>query len=250
MHLSLAARHQIERDYHDRAATRTRRDFYTWGALDVADEYAFSLIDQPRSKTILDLGCGDGANAVRLAHTGARVVAIDLSGGMVHATRARAVAAGLSDRVTSQQMNVEQLAFADAAFDYVFGHSVLHHTDLRISRSEVLRVLKPGGRAVFLEPLDHNPLLNLFRRLTPWRRTPTEKPLSMAELRFFAEPFAGSTHAEFYLLALVAFVFVPLGNRALFQTALRALCAADRALFRLVPALRRYAWVTVLELRR
>ncbi len=250
MRPSLTTRHQIERDYHDRAATQTRRDFYSWGALDVADEFAFSLIDQPHDRTILDLGCGDGANAVRLAHAGARVVAIDLSGGMVHATRARAITAGLDDRVASQQMNVEQLAFADATFDYVFGHSVLHHTDLHISRSEVFRVLKPGGRAVFLEPLDHNPLLNLFRRLTPWRRTPTEKPLSVAELRFFAEPFATSTHTEFYLLALAAFALVPLGNRVLFQAALRTLCNADRTLFRLVPALRRYAWVTVLELTR
>jgi ubiquinone/menaquinone biosynthesis C-methylase UbiE len=243
-------RQQVERTHHDRVASHERRDFYAWGALDAADAYAHSLIDHPAGRVILDLGCGRGAHAVRLAQSGARVVAVDLSGGMVAITQQRAIAAGTGDRVSIQQMSAEALGFADAAFDYVFGHSVLHHTDLAVTRREVHRVLKPGGRAVFLEPLDHNPLLNLFRRLTPWRRTPTEKPLSLAELHFFAEPFASSTHREFYLLALAAFAFAPFGSRALFRRTLHLLNAVDQRIFRLAPALRRYAWVTVLEVRR
>jgi hypothetical protein len=95
----------------------------------------------------------------------------------------------------------------------------------------VYRILKPGGHAVFLEPLSHNPLLNLFRRLTPWRRTPTEKPLSIADLRFFAEPFASVSHQEFYLLALTAFAFAPLGSRVLFRRTLHLLNAVDQRIF-------------------
>lgn len=244
------ARQQIERTHHDRVASHERHDFYTWGALAAADAHAYSLIGQPVGRLMLDLGCGRGDHAVCFAQSGAYVVAVDLSGGMVAVTQRRAIEAGVSDRVAVQQMSAELLGFADATFDYVFGHSVLHHTDLAATRREVYRVLKPGGRAVFLEPLDHNPLLNLFRRLTPWRRTPTEKPLSMADLHFFAELFAYSSHREFYLLALGAFLFVPLNNRALFQRTLHLLNAVDQRMFRLVPGLRRYAWVTVLELRR
>lgn len=247
---ALTTRQQIERTHHDRVASRERRDFYAWGALDIADAYACSLIDSPQGKVILDLGCGRGAHTVRFAQSGAHVAAIDLSRGMVTMTQQRAITAGVGDRVAVQQMSAESLGFADATFDYVFGHSVLHHTDLSVTRREVWRVLKPGGRAVFLEPLDHNPLLNLFRRLTPWRRTPTEKPLRLSDLYFFTEPFAHSSHCEFYLLALGAFVFVPLQRRALFQRALRLLNVVDQKVFRQVPALRRYAWVTVLELRR
>lgn len=247
---AILARQQIERMHHDHVAPHERRDFYAWGALAAADAYAYALIDQPAGRLMLDLGCGRGAHAVHFAQSGARVVAVDLSGGMVAMTQRRAIAAGVGDRVAVQQMSAESLGFADATFDYVFGHSVLHHTDLAVTRQEVQRVLKPGGRAVFLEPLDHNPALNLFRRLTPWRRTPTEKPLSLAELRFFAEPFARSSHREFYLLALGAFIFVPLRSRALFQPTLHLLNAVDQRMFHRVPALRRYAWVTVLELRR
>lgn len=250
MSATLTARQQVEQTHHDRIASRERRDFYAWGALDAADACAYALIDSPAGNTILDLGCGRGIHAVHFARAGARVAAIDLSGGMASMTQRRAMAAGVGARVAVQQMSAESLGFADATFDYVFGHSVLHHTDLAITRREVHRVLKPGGRAVFLEPLDHNPALNLFRYLTPWRRTPTEKPLSLADLRFFAEPFTRSSHREFYLLALGAFIFVPFKSRTLFQHTLRLLNAVDQQMFCLVPALRRYAWVTVLDVQR
>lgn len=184
MSATLTARQQVEQTHHDRIASHERRDFYAWGALDAADACAYALIDSPAGSAILDLGCGRGTHAVHFARAGARVAAIDLSGGMASMTQRRAMAAGVGARVAVQQMSAESLGFADATFDYVFGHSVLHHTDLAVTRREVHRVLKPGGRAVFLEPLDHNPALNLFRHLTPWRRTPTEKPLSLADLRF------------------------------------------------------------------
>ncbi len=250
MSATLTARQHVERTHHDRIAASERRDFYAWGALDAADAFAYSLIDHPADRLILDLGCGRGSHTLHFARSGAYVVAVDLSGGMAAMTRQRAVAAGLADRVVVQQMSAESLGFADATFDYVFGHSVLHHTDLERTRREVHRVLKPGGRAVFLEPLDHNPLLNLFRRLTPWRRTPTEKPLRMADLHFFAEPFVRGAHHEFYVLALAAFGFVPLRSRALFRSTLRLLNAIDQQVLQRFPALRRYAWVTVLELQR
>jgi len=85
-------------------------------------------------------------------------------------------------------MNAEQMAFADDTFDMVFGHSVLHHTDLRLTRGETYRILKTGGIGVFVEPLGHNPLVNLFRRLTPHWRTPAERPFTWDALVFGGNP--------------------------------------------------------------
>lgn len=250
MGLRLEERHRVEQDFHDQAAGHERADFYAWDALAIADQHAYTLLGDLDGKHLLDLGCGQGANALRFARHGARVQAVDLSAGMVEATHAGAAAAGLAGQVDAQQMSAEELRFPDHSFDLVFGHSVLHHTDLAITRSEIRRVLKPGGRAVFLEPLGHNPLLNLFRRLTPWRRTPTERPLTYADIRFFAEPFAGLRLQEFYVVALAAFALVPFGKKALFQAAMRKLAPLDRAALARWPALRKFAWVVVLELQR
>lgn len=250
MALSREDRHQIEQQFHDRAAQVERTDFYAWGALRAADDYAYSLLGDLRGRTVLDLGCGQGQHALAFAGRGATVAATDVAAGMVEATLQRAAAAGLADRVTGRQMAAEQLLFPNDAFDLVFGHSVIHHTELVAARQEILRVLKPGGRAIFLEPLDHNPAIKLFRMLTPSRRTPTEQPLRWRDVLLFAEPFAHYDYQVFYFSALAAFVTLPLRRRALFESLLRLGERVDRRVFRAVPGLRRYAWVIVLQLTK
>jgi len=239
---------QIERDFHNRRAVNTAsRDSYWGGFLFKADRYAYSLLGSTvEGKVILDLGCGTGHHAINFAEKGAMVYAIDLSPGMVQAARMAIAAKGLHDRVQVLTMNAEELLFPDEAFDFVFGHSILHHTDLKLTRAQVYRVLKRGGKGVFLEPLNHNPFINLFRKLTPSRRTPTEKPLRMQDLFFFAEPFSAFDHREFYMVALIALIFLPLSKQA-FQKTLDFLSIIDDNLLSRWPALSRYAWVTVFE---
>src|SRR3546814_19128134 len=67
--------------------------------------------------------------------------------------------------------NAEQTSFPDASFDRIGGSGILHHLDLDRAYAEIARLLKPGGRAVFLEPLGHNPLLTAYRDRTPRMRT-------------------------------------------------------------------------------
>jgi len=100
---------------------------------------------------------------------------------------------------------------------------------------------------VFVEPLGHNPLVNLFRRLTPHRRTPTEQPFTWDDLLFFGSSFSSFTHREFYLIALATFVLLPFGNHRLFQSAVKILSRVDGAIFQIFPWLRRYTWVTVIR---
>ncbi|MEM2002942.1 MAG: hypothetical protein QXT77_09880, partial [Candidatus Methanomethylicaceae archaeon] len=114
-------------------------------------------------------------------------------------------------------------------------------------RTHVYRVLKQGGKGVFLEPLGHNPLINLFRKLTPQRRTPTEKPLKIDDVVFFAEPFSALRYREFYLLALAAFALLPLKSRGILQRTLNQLSRLDDGLFTRWPTLGRYGWVIVFE---
>lgn len=202
---------------HNEQNAISRENFYTLGLLKEADKYCFDLLKPLKGKTVLDLGCGSGTYSITIARGGAIVYAVDLSEEMVAKTQALVSEYGLEGRVRVLQMDAHELRFPDETFDYVFGHSVLHHTDLSRTRNEVYRVLKSGGKGVFLEPLGYNLVINLFRRLTPGRRVSTEKPLRFENIVFFAEPFSSLKHREFVFLTLGTLVVSLLGNRAIFE---------------------------------
>lgn len=79
-------------------------------------------------------------------------------------------------------MDAHCLEFEDESFDFVYGCAILHHLDFVRALDEVCRVLKPGGRILFVEPLGINPVGKLVRAMTPFARTVDEKPLMFKEL--------------------------------------------------------------------
>ena len=144
-------------------------------------------------------------------------------------------------------MNAESLEFDDSRFDVVFGIGILHHLDLDRAYSEIARVLNPNGVAVFLEPLGHNPFINLARRMTPKSRTADEHPMLTKDLRLLSGYFSDVdiSYVNFTTLALAPFGWIPGA-----QFLVPALRSVDRALFRVAPFSRRFAWNAVLQLRR
>ncbi len=195
---------------------------------------------------ILELGCGAGAYALPLARAGATLDVIDISPRSIEVAQAKAREQGVEDRITFHVMNAEALTFADGTFDVVCGLGILHHLDLAAAIPELRRVLRPGGRGVFREPLGHNPAINAFRRLTPKMRTVDEHPLTRRDLRMMAAAFEES---DFRFLDLATFAALPLRKTPLFQPALRMLDAVDNGLLR-IPGLREWAWVVVFTLSR
>lgn len=241
-------RHRVEKNFHDQKAVTTGKDFlYSQEILNRADLYVYQLLEPLEGKVVLDLGCGSGHHAVAFAQRGAFVYAIDISSGMVEKAKELAKQQGVEDRITVLEMNAEALQFPNETFDIVFGHSILHHINLEFARSNVYRVLKQGGRGVFLEPLGHNVFVNLFRKLTPHRRTSTEKPLKMEDLSFFAEPFSSFSHREFFLTALCILPLFFLSNKKFVRKTFLWLSQLDDQFFIRWPILSRWAWVTVLE---
>jgi SAM-dependent methyltransferase len=101
-------------------------------------------------------------------------------------------------------MDAHRLAFPDRHFDVVFGISILHHLELETALRELRRVLKPGGLALFAEPLDNNPLAWLARWLTPRARTEDERPFRHGDLALMRCYFDCTFHFE-------QFFSVPLG---------------------------------------
>jgi ubiquinone/menaquinone biosynthesis C-methylase UbiE len=107
----------------------------------------------PPNPLTLDLGCGIGRIEKFLAPYCEHIHAVDASGEMVK--RAKERLAGL-DNVTVHQGNGADLGlFGDETFDFAWSLLVLQHMareDAFIYLSEIFRVLKPGGVAVFQFP--------------------------------------------------------------------------------------------------
>jgi len=98
----------------------------------------------------LEIGAGTGYFSLNLLSSGliGDATATDISPGMLRALEANAAELGLD--VETVAGDAEELPFADASFDLVFGHAVLHHIpDLDRAAAELHRVLEPGGTIVF-----------------------------------------------------------------------------------------------------
>ncbi len=152
---------------------------------------------------VLELGCGDHSQVWEHTTRDADVLAIDISQVAVDAARERAAEESLTG-VEFRLMNAEELELEDSSFDVVIGSGILHHLDTPKAMAEVARVLRPGGRGVFLEPLGHNPILRAYRRVTPGDRTPDEHPLLRSDLDAMSEWFGDVDLEFFHLLSLAA----------------------------------------------
>jgi SAM-dependent methyltransferase len=117
---------------------------------------AYALLELKPGESVLDVGCGPGTDVFELESmvgpTG-RVVGVDASSTMIDEARRRATERG--SRVELRVADAESLDLADSTFDAVRTERVLMHLgDPGRAIGEFVRVLKPGGRVVCVEP-DH-----------------------------------------------------------------------------------------------
>lgn len=77
-------------------------------------------------KDILEIACGTGRFTAMLAERGANIVGLDISGPMLYQGRAKADAAGLTDRVTFARGDAARLPFPDDHFEAVFAMRFFH----------------------------------------------------------------------------------------------------------------------------
>jgi ubiquinone/menaquinone biosynthesis C-methylase UbiE len=107
------------------------------------------LLGDVRDRDVLEIGCGAAMCSRWLARQGARVMASDLSAGMLRQARAAAERTGID--VPLVQADAQHLPFRDASFDVVFTAfgAVPFVQDSAAVMREVARVLRPGGRWAF-----------------------------------------------------------------------------------------------------
>jgi SAM-dependent methyltransferase len=118
-----------------------RRDAYRYADGPDAPTLAVEAVLEARPRRVLEVGCGPGEAAERIATHGGEVEAIDISERMVELARARGVTARVGD--------VQDLPFEDESFDAALAAWMLYHVpDVERGVAELARVLRPGGRLV------------------------------------------------------------------------------------------------------
>ena len=199
-------------------------------------------------RTVLEYGCADGTSACLEMRTPAHAKAyhgIDIAEESIALARAKAERAGFAN-ASFEAMNAESMSFPNGSFDLIYGHGILHHLDLERSFSELNRTLKPGGRAMFMEPLGHNPVLNWYRNRTPDLRTADEHPLIKDDFELARRYFA-DVEVDFY--GLTTPLSVLFGRTPLAAPVLSMLNGIDRLLFR-SKAIALQAWYAMLVMTK
>ncbi len=197
-------------------------------------------------KTALDYCCGLGESTRRLAKFGAMAYGIDIADEEVKTAARDAEKAGLADRTNFQVMDAEKMTFEDNTFDLILCSGVLHHLDLDTAYPELARVLKPGGKILCLEALGYNPIIQLYRRVTPKLRTEweTDHILTTAQVKQGYQFFDTIKVDYYYLFSIGA---IPFRNSQIFEPVLRFGEILDSLVLK-IPLVRKMAWQMIFEL--
>jgi SAM-dependent methyltransferase len=135
-------------------------------------------------RRVLEYGCGKGDFTFWLLDQGARVTGIDVSKFNIDRCKEKALALKIDPaRYDFIVMDAHQLSFPDHSFELLLGNGILHHLELSLAMTEIARVLQPGARALFQEPLGENPLLKLYRALARIHTT-DERPLLRSDVDY------------------------------------------------------------------
>ncbi len=197
-------------------------------------------------KTLLDVACGYSMTPVIFALAGARVHAIDVAPKTIATVQRFASYKQVADRMQAHVGPAEQMPFANDTFDFVFGGAALHHLQLESAAREIARVLKPGGKGAFQEPLGHNRLLEFARDYLPYKNKHpakgTDRPLFIADVERFGSHFKTWSYRGFGLTAMAGKLLRLPRNSSLRH----ALYRCDEYLFDTVPYIQRYARYSVI----
>lgn len=230
---------QSEKEFHNETFSKNTRQAvkkYYRSANKSKAKYQELILREVKGKNVLEYGCGPGSAAFDLARSGANVTAIDISNVAIELAQEHAQKEEL--QISFHIMNAEDLKFENDFFDLICGSGILHHLSLEDSYKEINRTLREDGKAIFFEPMGHNPIINLYRNLTPKLRTPDEHPLLLKDIELAKKYFKNIERFHFNLIATAA-AFIPAISNILHET--------DCFLFNTFESLKKHSWIVILE---
>ncbi len=138
-------------------------------------ERMMNLVSWQGNEQVLDVGTGRGLLMIAAARrlSSGRAVGVDiwsakdLSGNSPENTLRNAELEGVRDRVEIRTESAEKMSFPDATFDVVLSNLCIHNIPSRAGRKsacqEIIRVLKPGGRALISDYINTRDYVRWFR---------------------------------------------------------------------------------------
>ena len=251
MSAELTERQKIEEVYHDK---KYKVGFHEEVTASKTTEYYNFFWDQlgnVQGKKVLDFGCGNGWLSIGYAKKGADVWGFDISGELIEKAKKWVKKEGLIEKITLEKMVAENLTYEDNFFDLIVGSAILHHTELDITLQNINRILKPDGKAIFIEPMNQNIFLRLWRKMTPNRRSPTERALTKSDLLLIEHVFPQARLTFFGFLSIFTEgILVFFQQSEIIAVLNNWLGKIDRGIFQSLPFLRRFGAVVVLELKK
>lgn len=264
--MSLSARQERERAFYDQYASKfdvekkidfspvisnERRPWNSYWSV-----YDFARTAYRPQACMLDFGSGPGDNALRFAKIGYTVEGFDISENNVALSEKLVIKNGLENKVHFKVAAAEKLPYADNSFDMIAGIDILHHVNIEQAIRECHRVMKPGGTAIFREPVEV-PLLDSIRntsivrmiapKTTSFERhiTEDERKLNHNDLETILKIFPNSTFQKYSLLSRFD-KFYREGS----SPESSILEELDHALFALFPFLKYLGGVVILVLKK
>ncbi len=233
-----------------RGTNEQRRANFKWYSttqlsMDYRDRW---LADHVPGKVFVDYACGNGSETLKAARMRAALaLGINVSNVSIHNAEKAAAREGLSDRCVFLEGDCENTGLPDNSVDVILCSYMLHHLDLTYAYPEMHRILRPGGCILASEALNYNPLIKLYRKLTPDLRTEWEKEhiLSLKDVRAAKRYFNVGEIRYWHLFSVFG---APVrGIPPLFRVCMPSLNAIDRIITR-IPAVQLMAWQFSFEL--
>ncbi len=207
--MALTEENLREKEFHNKLQSKKKGRFEAifYKAIHNLNEDYFKYLQQVTNNSeVLDYGCGIGSSVERVAQNKPRkIVGIDIS--EVSINKAKKKAEELNIAVDYKVDNCEKTNLESDSFDVVYGSGILHHLQFDKCLDEIHRLLKSKGSLVFIEPLGTNPLINLYRKLTPNSRSIDEHPLLAKDFEYINKKFFETKIKYYGFLTLVFFPF-------------------------------------------